>query len=345
MIAESEQSVLITHLLEKAGLSIPPLAVYPLARGGNNKIWRVETVDACYVAKQYFRHPGDTRDRLTAEFEFLRYATELIPGQIPYPVACDTASGMGLYSYMSGVPFSAGQIGESDVETAAVFFAALNPSDRNKRASHLPIASEACFSVAEHLGRITQRIEALQAVLFNDKVLPDAGSFMKQLQKGWFHLEQNILSTARQLGLDIDSPLPYQQRCLSPSDFGFHNALRQTSGNICFLDFEYAGWDDPAKTVGDFFSQLAIPVSEQYFEPFLNQALAGFPDVELLTQRACLLRPAYQIKWCCIALNVFLPVNLARRRFAHPNLDEKALKQIQLRKAIQLFDSIQTTHQ
>src|SRR5258708_29751946 len=45
--------------------------------------------------------------------------------------------------------------------------------------------------------------------------------------------------------------------------FGFHNALLRPSQELCFLDFEYAGHDDPAKMVGDFFSQPAIPEIEE----------------------------------------------------------------------------------
>src|SRR5690606_1492036 len=41
-------------------------------------------------------------------------------------------------------------------------------------------------------------------------------------------------------------------RLLSPSDFGFHNMLRRDDGSLAFIDFEYFGWDDPAKLAADF---------------------------------------------------------------------------------------------
>ena len=37
------------------------------------------------------------------------------------------------------------------------------------------------------------------------------------------------------------------QRTLSPSDFGFHNALLRGGREWVFLDFEYFGWDDPGQ--------------------------------------------------------------------------------------------------
>jgi hypothetical protein len=49
----------------------------------------------------------------------------------------------------------------------------------------------------------------------------------------------------------------------------------------------------------------------------------------------------YAAKWCCIVLNVFLPVHFARRRFADPGLDADALKRAQLNKAAQPLAAIE----
>jgi len=159
----------------------------------------------------------------------------------------------------------------------------------------------------------------------------------------WQELSARILACASRLKLNVDEPLAREHRCISPSDFGFHNALAEPNGNIRFLDFEYAGWDDPAKVAGDFFAQLAVPVPSEFFDRFATEIGHNFSSSEKISDRAALLRPAYQIKWCCIALNVFLPVHLARRRFADPGIDEIALKQNQLAKARQLLNSIDAT--
>ena len=48
------------------------------------------------------------------------------------------------------------------------------------------------------------------------------------------------------------------------------NALLAASDKkLRFLDFEYAGWDDPAKLIGDFFCQPAIPAPHSEFERFV----------------------------------------------------------------------------
>ena len=129
------------------------------------------------------------------------------------------------------------------------------------------------------------------------------------------------------------------ERCISPSDFGFHNALLTNQG-ISFLDFEYAGWDDPAKMAGDFFSHPAMPVDAVHFERFLNKTMRFAPNSAALIERVWLLLPVFQTKWCCIILNDFLPASAQRRRFADPNFDEAERKRAQLDKALRLFSKI-----
>ena len=110
---------------------------------------------------------------------------------------------------------------------------------------------------------------------------------------------------------------------------------------MCFIDFEYAGWDDPAKAVGDFFSHPGVPVPYGQFETFMAQVLKPFDHAEQMAKRVRLLEPISQIKWCCIILNEFLPAAAKRRQFADPSLDASVRKDCQLMKAKQLFNSLQ----
>ena len=338
----AESMVPFADLLARAGIDAELTLVTPCAMGGNNRIYRVETTAGVFAAKQYFRHASDPRDRLAAEFAFLSYASAAAPGITPRPFARSPESGMALYEFIDGRRFSPGEVGAAEIDAAARFFQALNPPRRSVTAS-LPVASEACFSFSDHLGLIGGRIERLLEAGSLPEVDPMALEFFRRLDEKWRRISAGIRVAAGSAGLDLDRPLAPEQRCISPSDFGFHNALREAGGAIRFLDFEYAGWDDPAKTAGDFFAQLAVPVPPEFFDSFVGKIMQVFPDAESAAIRARLLRPAYRIKWCCIALNVFLPVHLARRTFANPGLDTNALKQAQLVKADQILNSIDKT--
>jgi hypothetical protein len=122
--------------------------------------------------------------------------------------------------------------------------------------------------------------------------------------------------------------LPEDERILSPSDFGFHNAL-EDGGTIRFFDFEYAGWDDPAKMVCDFFCQPRVPVPIAYWRDFTEGAGLRADAI----RRAELLLPAYRLKWCCILLNDFLPEGRARREFAGGAAPDEARLASQLAKS------------
>lgn len=330
----------IADLLARAGIETTIEAISPCARGGNNRIYRVDTAAGVFAAKQYFRHDSDTRDRLASEYAFLDYANHAAPGMTPRPFACNSESGLALYEFVQGRPLRPDEIGTTQVEAAIQLFRALNAPVARADAQ-LPIASEACFSLADHVELIHGRIDCLLETKPRADIDAEALVFFRQLDAFWRRCAEHIRDDAAQANLDFEAALPAEQRCISPSDFGFHNALATTSSALRFLDFEYAGWDDPAKTAGDFFAQLALPVPAEFYRHFVSEITRDFPGAAQLSFRADLLRPAYQIKWCCIALNVFLPVNLARRRFANPSLDETALKRAQLAKGKQLFQSIQ----
>jgi len=206
-------------------------------------------------------------------------------------------------------------------------------------AGELPLASEGVFSLVRHFELIGRRLARLDASA-RDGGDSEASAFINQLIDDWQRLVDRVSMVAALHSLPLDLELTPAQRCLSASDFGFHNALRRHDGGIVFLDFEYAGWDDPTRMLGDFFSQPAVPVPLSSYVSFVERSLRALPGPEDLSTRARLMRPVYLVKWCCIVLGVFDPETLARRKFANPALDEAQVKHHQLRVACGLQQSI-----
>ena len=64
----------------------------------------------------------------------------------------------------------------------------------------------------------------------------------------------NLMLFQRDKNIDIDYILPEENRVISQSDVGFHNMLIGKN-KVYFLDFEYAGWDDPGKLFSDLLLQ------------------------------------------------------------------------------------------
>lgn len=260
-------------------------ALESLPGGANNRVFRVRFPDKSALLKAYFQHPGDKRDRLGAEFSFLRFAWDAGLRCLPEPLACDRKNHLGLYEFIEGEPVR--EATQNAVQQAITFFRELNRHCAG--AIDLPVASEACFSVAEHLQTVERRVAALSGV-------EDAGAAA--------FVREELVPCWREIVGRIPVDTTTVERCISPSDFGFHNALREMSGRLRFIDFEYAGWDDSAKMICDFFCQPAVPVPREFFGMFEPP------------ERAVRLLPVYRVKWCCIMLNDFLPVGSKRRQYA-----------------------------
>ncbi|MEW5864875.1 MAG: aminoglycoside phosphotransferase family protein [Pseudomonadota bacterium] len=329
----------IASLLGLPAGRAPEIGLEPLAPGGNNRVFAA-TIGACrYLVKQYFRDPSDPRDRLHAEQAFLRYAAAAGIGCVPRAIAADARLGIGIYEFVSGRKMTAADISAARVDEAAAFFLRLNDAAHRSAARALPVASEACFSIAEHFAMVDRRTARLAAIPVAADVDRAARDFVGELVAVWEELKQRIAREAAIRGEALDAAVA--QRCISPSDFGFQNALVRDTGELCFLDFEYAGWDDPAKMAGDFFSHPALPVPREHFDRFVRAAMSFSPRAPALEERARLLLPVFRAKWCCIMLNDFVPEFARRRRFADPDTDEEARKRRQLDKARRLLESIE----
>ena len=100
---------------------------------------------------------------------------------------------------------------------------------------------------------------------------------------------------------------------MSPSDFGFHNAFRSPNG-VKFFDFEFAGWDDPAKAVVDFSLQPRMPVAPELAKLFFK-SVAPYGGEQLKT-RSAVLGPILRLKWLCIMLSVLRPDRLLKMKAA-----------------------------
>lgn len=320
--------------------------ITPIPGGRNNRVFRVDTPDGSLLLKSYYHAADDTRDRLAAEFAFSRFAWSQGLRCIPEPLAKRDDGYLALYEWIDGTPFSLpltptlspedgdttnaselrgrGGLSVSDTEpmeqphadlqsdqidAAIAFLRALNANRDDRQALELPLAAEACFSIAEHLQCIERRVEQLSSISSNGDFDAAARRFVKE---ELCPAVEDVASDLRRLSQFGD---PINQRWISPSDFGFHNALLTPNGGVRFFDFEYAGWDDPAKTVCDFFFQPQVPVPLEYRPQFVDAICEASHDGDAIRERVALLWPLYRIKWCGIMMNEFLPQGARRRAF------------------------------
>jgi hypothetical protein len=303
---------LAQRLTAEAGRSAPR-ALTRLAGGRNNQVYRLDTDEGPLVLKRYFSDARDSRDRLGAEWSFVSHAWSRGIRVVPEPLACHSSEQAGLYSFVQGRKLAASELTTAHVEAAIDFVLAVNERPRPTLAP----GSEACFSLADHIATIERRVTRLAGLDDGVPHVAEARQFVAtQLQPAWAGVKAQIATGAAAAGAAMKQALDPDQSCLSPSDFGFHNALIDDAGKLTFLDFEYAGRDDPAKLVSDFFCQPEVPVPLSLHGHFIDRMAQGLGLDATGFARCRLLLNAYQIKWACIILNDFLPLGAARRAFA-----------------------------
>ena len=301
-----------------------PLLVEPLAKGGNNRIYLVRAGGQGYVAKWYYDDAAVFRERMRAEYEFILHARQFGITCVPRPLGSDAQIQVALYEKIDGRRLIPGELSSAHVIAAARFFARLNAPEVRAAGQHLQAASDACFSVTEHVKSVDVRIDRIAGVGGD----PAATEFMARLGTAWQGIKHRL-----DRANNTRHELSVAWRCLSPSDFGFHNALLRDDGTLCFLDFEYAGWDDPAKMIGDFFSHPGVPVSTEHLDAFIVASLQPFTNADAIAERARLLMDVARVRWCCIVMNDFLPQVASRRQFADPAGDSAERRCRQLAKA------------
>ncbi len=304
------------------------VTIEAIAGGRNNRAYRVEAGAQRFFLKVYFRHPGDPRDRAGTELAFCRFAHAAGTTAVPRPIGHDTDKGAALYQWIEGRRLEPDEVTSDHVGQALALVEVLDGHRDDEATAALPPASEACFSIAEHVETVARRVERLERLELTDEVAEEARELVvTRLCPAWERVRASVLDE------ESHEVLERSERVLSPSDFGFHNALATEGGRLVFVDFEYAGWDDPAKLVGDFFCQPEVPVPESSFEHVVDFLALRYPEPWRLRQRIDVLRPVYRIKWACIVLNEFLPADSARRRFSSSADELHTRRRAQLAKA------------
>lgn len=290
------------------------LSLTRLAGGRNNRVYRLETDHGPSLAlKLYFSDPSDTRDRLGAEWNFITHARSRGIRNLPEPLACDAAEHAGLFGFVQGRKLTASELTQAHVDAAIDFVLAVNTRPRPALAA----GSEACFSLSEHIAMVERRVERLSMLDATAPHLAEVESLVStRLLPAWAAVKSRLIADACAAGLSLHEPIGADERCLSPSDFGFHNALMDDEGHLAFIDFEYAGLDDPAKLVCDFFCQPEVPVPLAYHAHFIDRMAQGLALDAAAIARCRLLLNGYRIKWTCIILNDFVLLDSARRAFA-----------------------------
>ena len=268
----------------------------PLQGRANSRVFRLESVTSAnqYFLKIYPDQALDPRKRLQTEWAALE---TLRRHGLPVPKTVQACPDLNwaVYEWVSGN--HPATIGEKQIRQANDFLEQINQIPRESF-SFLQEASEACLSGSALENQIRSRLSLFYAcghpvlkAFVETEVISILEALLARAKESW--------------PVEWSASLPYMSQVLSPSDFGFHNAIESTSGKLVFFDMEYFGWDDPVKLVADIFWHPAFAeIEEELKKVWLKQLRDNFLEDPAANLRYQLSLPLYGIRWVLIILNM-----------------------------------------
>lgn len=310
-------------------------SIDPIFQGANNQGYKIKSNNKSYFLKAYPHSSSSSLQKLENEFSFHQLLASEGIKQVPRPIAKCSKSLIALYDYIEGDKKSV--ISNDDVTQALVFIKNINAPKIINKIQGFPNATEAPETLFDFINLVSNRIERHKEIKANSKADIEYKNFILLLDKRFQNIKEN--------NVEINWTLKLNHTLLSPSDFGFHNALIHEL-KWTFIDFEYAGKDSPWKLIADFFCQPGYPIDLSYISIFLGDKL--FSDIK---NNLTIFRCIYELtclKWCLIMLNEFLPEIQQRRKFSWRNsclnkdLENKLMKEkmLQLQKSQLYFKNI-----
>ncbi len=268
--------------------------VRQMGAGNRHGVFLLEEASRRAVLKIHEPVVNGRRDAFAHEVLLHSFYAQQGGASVPRLLGEDSGCRTLLFEHVSGEPVEGEESRLNDVVRMAEFLRHTNRPEVLARArqARLPRASDAGLSAAEHWQCALSRLDALLGLPVTDEATAAMKDFVRS--------ELRPALADRKPGED-----PPVAPCLSPSDFGFHNVIRRQNGSFCFLDFEHAGWDDPAKLATDFILQPEAPLNAVAAEHFTDALLDGAIFGPLLRSRVRQLLPIQKCKWTAIILNVF----------------------------------------
>ena len=166
------------------------------------------------------------------------------------------------------------------------------------QAIEYPMAAEHCISLRMLLEQIESRTSKLKLVkdpLLDEFFTEFSPAFEDAKRRAEEHWPQNNKTL----------PLKANNLILSPSDFGFHNAIRKKSGKLVFLDFEYFGWDDPVKLYCDTLLHPGLKLRDCGKKILAKSLWTVFFQYDNFEERVHAAWPLFGLRWSLILLKSF----------------------------------------
>ena len=343
--AEVESAVMALSLAGPSGAKRLS-CFHTLPTAGNNRLNRAVFTDGRELAlKRYFlsEKKADSWNRGEREYAALDFLWQNGIRSVPEPFAFDDKRQIGAYSFLAGRRPASSEISEADIDALSAFSLRLfRLSESEDGVRWKGFASDARRSAGDYPKGLERRVGELSMALKAEPhykgapspaVWRDARIFWEEEFQPLYQIAlAQFQARSQREGIDLAAPI--EKLLLSPSDFGFHNILKQDAdGELKQIDFEYFGWDDPAKFLSDFFHHAGQNISWSFRWRFLNNLRRELSAEWDFWRRWELVVDLVGLEWLAIVLNVIVPETMLRKLFANPGIGADELLRERLERA------------
>jgi hypothetical protein len=286
--------------------------------GKNNKAFHLQSNKGRFFLKQYFSYSNPDGSRFKRECEFYSLLNRCDIEGVATLVANEPRYGVALFTHIDGKSVECCSV--DDIFQAADFIKRINATTVRLSAKDIDGARGGLASPTRFLDDINYRLRLLNELEPDNDIYHELKVYLNEDVKPLVE----VLKSRWEGFWSSDDTF---EQVLSPSDFGFHNALR--GQHLYFFDFEYAGWDSAEKLVTDFFCQPRYRIDKALMPSFIEVAFPE-PSRRQLIENCTKLVDLVTIKWALIFLNEFKSNDMKRRVFSgEQNCDDYLRRQLE----------------
>lgn len=246
------------------------------------------------IYKKDFTNPS----RFEKETLFIKRISPLMPDSIPRVIASDPTNQIAILNFVEGKLVS--KLNKCPTSIWRSFNRFVLDLQKHKRlvGKQLYMATDCALSLSQHHGILQKRRDEWLVAISNGMPSSIIDLVSEFLLWPYDKISQKLLSSPA-----FHEMLSYQELIISPSDFGEHNAILNND-KVVFIDFEYAGLDDPAKLVSDYYCHPQNRVSPLIVRHLVKDLMEGFDQSQRLSfmSRLEIIFEIIKLKWCFIIM-------------------------------------------
>ena len=300
-----------------------------IKEGRNNNVYLYTEKNRKFIIKKFKNYFGTKYDRYFTEKIFIEYLKKKKINNISHIIGSNKKEKILYFNYINGKKIK--RPNKNHLNECLKFLKKINHKTTHKN-FQFQKASDACLSVQDHINACEKRIYKLRNK-YNFKKDNDSKKIYKFL-KNQIIPEFKIVKSNIKYSFEksqIKKSLNNNHLILSPSDFGFHNIIKKND-QIYFIDFEYAGWDDPRKLVCDFILNPDYLISKKNKIFFLTNFDHIFKTKLSNSNQFRLILKFHFLKWACMIIN---QINLKySKKQSNMKYFKKAVNYFQINKNI-----------